>query len=272
MAEERYAAEQLFALLDETGKPVTLDEHGQLTDSIPEDLIPLKDWAARNGISAATARQKALRGGLKTARKIGRDWMISAAELNPDNRMRLGGAPQPLLEGPVWFRQVMNALLKLNGSMLPDRWTQENAHRDYCKRLYFGLRSRMNGNQRILFDLLCEAMEEQKDSPVCFVSHAAIMNQMDDEAWYTANEDSSLNAGVTIDFPDYLVLLKNTVRDILQLQMELKIHHGTQDLFMPWYHSLSWREDREDGLYFVPSDFFKAIFFGLDPDQSRERE
>lgn len=51
-------------------------------------LIPLKDWAIREGIDPATARQKALRGALKTAQKLGRDWVIEDTEKNIDHRKK----------------------------------------------------------------------------------------------------------------------------------------------------------------------------------------
>lgn len=51
-------------------------------------LIPLKDWAIRESIDPATARQKALRGALQTAVKLGRDWMIDDAEKNIDHRYK----------------------------------------------------------------------------------------------------------------------------------------------------------------------------------------
>lgn len=51
-------------------------------------LITLKDWAIRHGIDPATARQKALRGGFKTAEKVGRDWMIDADEPKVDLRRK----------------------------------------------------------------------------------------------------------------------------------------------------------------------------------------
>lgn len=50
--------------------------------------ITLKEWAIRHGINPATARQKALRGGFKTAAKIGRDWMIDADEPHVDLRRK----------------------------------------------------------------------------------------------------------------------------------------------------------------------------------------
>jgi hypothetical protein len=53
-------------------------------------LITLKEWAIAHGINPATARQKAGRGGFKTARKIGRDWFIDENEENIDNRVKSG--------------------------------------------------------------------------------------------------------------------------------------------------------------------------------------
>ena len=54
------------------------------------NLIPLKEWAEVNGILSETARQKALRGGFKTATKIGRQWFIDKSEPNTDNRVKSG--------------------------------------------------------------------------------------------------------------------------------------------------------------------------------------
>lgn len=48
--------------------------------------ITLKEWAIRHGIDPATARQKALRGGFKTAGKAGRDWLIDENEPKVDLR------------------------------------------------------------------------------------------------------------------------------------------------------------------------------------------
>lgn len=53
-------------------------------------LISLKEWAARVGIDSSTARQKAGRGMLKTAVKIGRDWLIDEDEKNVDHRFKRG--------------------------------------------------------------------------------------------------------------------------------------------------------------------------------------
>ena len=53
-------------------------------------LIPLKEYAERLGKNPVTARQKALRGGFKTAKKMGRDWFIEEDEPYEDNRIKSG--------------------------------------------------------------------------------------------------------------------------------------------------------------------------------------
>lgn len=53
-------------------------------------LITLKEYAERHGRNPATFRQKALRGGFKTAQKIGRDWMIDENEPLEDLRVKSG--------------------------------------------------------------------------------------------------------------------------------------------------------------------------------------
>jgi predicted site-specific integrase-resolvase len=56
--------------------------------SLAGRMITLKEWALRHGIAPATARQKALRGGFKTAEKVGRDWMIDEDEPRRDLRKK----------------------------------------------------------------------------------------------------------------------------------------------------------------------------------------
>ena len=55
-----------------------------------EDLISLMEFAEMHGIEGATARQNALRGKYKTARKIGRNWVIDKNEPVIDNRIKSG--------------------------------------------------------------------------------------------------------------------------------------------------------------------------------------
>ena len=51
-------------------------------------LISLVDYAERHGRNPATCRQMAGRGGFKTARKIGRNWVIDDSEPYPDHRRK----------------------------------------------------------------------------------------------------------------------------------------------------------------------------------------
>lgn len=53
-----------------------------------EELISLSEYAKLNGIDPATVRQRALRGAYKTARKIGRNWVIDKNEPHVDHRLR----------------------------------------------------------------------------------------------------------------------------------------------------------------------------------------
>lgn len=52
-------------------------------------LIPLKEWAERENINPATARQKALRGTIPAV-KMGRDWFIDENVKNADKRVKNG--------------------------------------------------------------------------------------------------------------------------------------------------------------------------------------
>ena len=52
--------------------------------------ITLKEWAEKNGIDPATARQRALRGAFQTAEKMGNIWIIREDEELIDHR-RKGG-------------------------------------------------------------------------------------------------------------------------------------------------------------------------------------
>jgi len=53
-------------------------------------LIPLVEYAKRHGRDNSAARHMALRGGFKTAQKMGRDWVIDEDEPYPDNRIKSG--------------------------------------------------------------------------------------------------------------------------------------------------------------------------------------
>lgn len=49
-------------------------------------LISLSEYAEAHGKAFSTVRQMAQRGGFKTARKIGRNWVIEDSEPYPDHR------------------------------------------------------------------------------------------------------------------------------------------------------------------------------------------
>ena len=53
-------------------------------------LISLSKYAAAHGKAAISVRQKARRGGFKTAKKIGRNWVIDSDEPYSDRRIKSG--------------------------------------------------------------------------------------------------------------------------------------------------------------------------------------
>lgn len=55
-----------------------------------EKLISLAEYARINGIDPATVRQRASRGAYRTARKIGRNWVIDKHEPHVDHRFKSG--------------------------------------------------------------------------------------------------------------------------------------------------------------------------------------
>lgn len=55
-----------------------------------EELISLAEYARLNGIDPATVRQRASRGAYRTARKIGRNWVIDRSEPHVDHRFKPG--------------------------------------------------------------------------------------------------------------------------------------------------------------------------------------
>ena len=245
--------ENLFDLLDENGRVLTLDEKGQIPFAPDEDLIPLKDWAQQNGISPATARQKAGRGSLRTARKIGRDWMVSRREVNPDNRTRQilpGSEPQDAAS------RVLYGLQLLDRSAVLDIREDASAHSEYCRNVFFKLRSSLTGNTRILFDLICDAMDDNPQGELFYISHAVLISNLKDEAFEGADSHA-------VDFADYLQALSNIAHDLMSHTIDLEVVKSGQTVVMSWYRSLSWVRKPDSGMHFVPSNFFRLIFYGL---------
>ena len=67
-----------------------------------EDLISLVEYAKIHGIDSATARRRAQQGKYKTARLIGRNWVINRTEPHIDHRIKTGkyiGARKNKTEG-----------------------------------------------------------------------------------------------------------------------------------------------------------------------------
>lgn len=53
-------------------------------------LITIKEYSERNGLNHTNVRHKCQRGSYKTAKKIGRDWLIDEDELDVDHRIKTG--------------------------------------------------------------------------------------------------------------------------------------------------------------------------------------
>lgn len=53
-------------------------------------IITLKEYAQRHGKHIDIVRQKVLRGGFRTAKKLGRDWFIDEDEPYVDGRITTG--------------------------------------------------------------------------------------------------------------------------------------------------------------------------------------
>lgn len=85
-------------------------------------LIPLADYARKNGRDPATSRQMALRGGFKTAQKIGRDWLIDDQEPYPDRRVKTGK-----------YKDWRNKMLKFNEASIENlsRASHDESNKDF---------------------------------------------------------------------------------------------------------------------------------------------
>lgn len=55
-----------------------------------EELVSLAEYARLNGIDPATVRQRVNRGAYRSARKIGRNWVIDKNEPHVDHRFKAG--------------------------------------------------------------------------------------------------------------------------------------------------------------------------------------
>lgn len=57
---------------------------------MPDNLLPIQEYASLVGKSPVTVRQKCQRGTIPGAVKIGRDWLIPADAPYKDSRIRSG--------------------------------------------------------------------------------------------------------------------------------------------------------------------------------------
>lgn len=58
-------------------------------EAVPDEpIISIADYAKMHGKSAISVQQKARRGGFKTAKKIGRNWVIDSEEPYEDHRKK----------------------------------------------------------------------------------------------------------------------------------------------------------------------------------------
>lgn len=55
-----------------------------------DNLIPIAQYAQRQGITANAIRRRCIRGTLPGAVKLGRDWFIPADAPYPDSRVKSG--------------------------------------------------------------------------------------------------------------------------------------------------------------------------------------
>lgn len=90
LAEDIKALERTLHIMEREAEwRADQEAHSEVTIEMEQGKdIPLKEWAAKHGLDESYARQKARRGSLKTAHKVGRDWFISELEPNIDNRRR----------------------------------------------------------------------------------------------------------------------------------------------------------------------------------------
>ncbi len=90
LEEDIKAMERTLRILErEAEYQADQEAHSEVTIEMEQGRdIPLAEWAHKHGLDESYARQKARRGSLKTAHKVGRDWFINELEENIDNRRK----------------------------------------------------------------------------------------------------------------------------------------------------------------------------------------
>lgn len=82
--------QQLINYLDPEGTTYSGYNIKEFTYEIIDSTISLAEYSRRHGKDPRTVRYKAYSGGFKTARKIGRNWVIDKNEPYIDNRIKSG--------------------------------------------------------------------------------------------------------------------------------------------------------------------------------------
>lgn len=80
--------ELLRTIIEDAEIELSVTKKMKPADSAEDIEIPLAEWARLNNVAIANARQRAHRGSLKSAHKVGNIWMIKANE--PNNWKRQG--------------------------------------------------------------------------------------------------------------------------------------------------------------------------------------
>lgn len=95
--------------------------------------ITLKEYAEKHGKNPATVRQKALRGGFKTARRVGRDWVIDADEPYIRQSKKLKAADVFTAEADTLTPDDRRIILKLEQAKEYSGWRH---HPDTCNAIF----------------------------------------------------------------------------------------------------------------------------------------
>lgn len=102
--------------------------------------ITLAEYARRHGRALATVRQKAYRGGFKTARRVGRDWFIDEDEPYTDRRSKLTAGQVFTREWALLDAEERRRSLKLEQAKEYSGWRQ---YPDTCAAIFANIPDEM---------------------------------------------------------------------------------------------------------------------------------
>lgn len=103
-------------------------------------VITLAEYAKRHGRALATVRQKAYRGGFKTARRVGRDWFIDEDEPYTDRRSKLTAGQVFTREWALLDAEERRRNLKLEQAKEYSGWRQ---YPDTCAAIFANIPDEM---------------------------------------------------------------------------------------------------------------------------------